>query len=201
MKIGDSASVLSHGSSRSRSSRASSRLSHTELLRLKEEQKRAELTMRSAALNKEHELERSKQAIEMERQRLMQDVELSRLEVERQLNQLKLQTEIDVSSARLGVLDKYDGESFQLTKPESIDVNVLPPTIDGPFTEAIAQKTPDRPRHPTCQPVPENSTQDEISNDDVFPKTSSPISTSPTGMSVLYKPKSADKQMANCETR
>ena len=110
IQFGDSASVLSQGSRRSRSSRASSVQSQTELLRIAEEQRRAELTARSAAINRAHELELPRRLLEMGNQRLMQQIEMSRLELERRSNQLKLQTEIDVSNARLQVLDKLDGE-------------------------------------------------------------------------------------------
>ena len=100
------------------------------MMKLKEEQKRAALSARAAALKEQHEVELQKRKLEieqrarleeleihrrdqeeqirLEKQKLDDEMELSKLEFQRLQEELKLKAELNESDAKMEVLEKFD---------------------------------------------------------------------------------------------
>ena len=121
------------GIGRSRCSQLSNRSSQSSvsLMRLKEEQKRVELSTKAAALKERHELELRKRKYELEqrvkaeqierqlcldKQRLENDMEHSKLEFQCLEEEVKLKTELAISEAKAEVIDRYEGNSVTSVK-------------------------------------------------------------------------------------
>ena len=100
--------------------------SHTSVLRLKEEQKRAELAAKAVALKEHHELElkrrqldiehkRKQETLRLEQQRLDDDAELSKLEFQQLEAEFNIQTEIAISDAKskvILILDRFEDGNY-----------------------------------------------------------------------------------------
>jgi len=167
---GDSVSQCSGVSHTSRSSA---------ILRLKEEQRRAELEARAAALKDQHEMTINKKLAQtqmrLEKERLDHEMEISELRFHTMEKELELKTEIAVSNARTLAIDRHDersGSSIQLSYQPPLLFDHQPPSpmnrqplvfvenrtspvapVYEHATTHVAFRPPQGDRHPLNKPI------------------------------------------------